>query len=44
MSDVGADEWRHFVCVETCNVGDHAINLAPGQSHTMTALISLGAI
>jgi glucose-6-phosphate 1-epimerase len=44
MSDLGADEWRHFVCVETCNVGDHAINLAPGQSHTMTALISLSAI
>jgi glucose-6-phosphate 1-epimerase len=44
MSDVGPDEWRQFVCVETCNVGDHAINLAPAQAHTMTALVSLGAI
>jgi glucose-6-phosphate 1-epimerase len=44
MSDVGADEWRQFVCVETCNVGDHAINLAPAQAHTMSALISVSAI
>jgi glucose-6-phosphate 1-epimerase len=44
MSDVGADEWRTFVCVETCNVGDHAVNLAPSQVHTMSALISVSAI
>jgi glucose-6-phosphate 1-epimerase len=41
MSDVGHDEWRQFVCVETCNVGDHAVNLAPAQAHTITALVSL---
>jgi glucose-6-phosphate 1-epimerase len=44
MSDLGADEWRQFVCVETCNIGDHAVTLAPAQAHTMTALISLSAI
>jgi len=44
MSDLGTDEWRQFVCVETCNVGDHAINLPPGQAHTMTALISLSTM
>jgi D-hexose-6-phosphate mutarotase len=44
MSDLGPHEWRHFVCVETCNVGDHSINLAPTQAHTMTALISLGTL
>lgn len=44
MSDLGADEWRHFVCVETCNIGDHAITLQPAQTHTMTALVSIGAI
>jgi glucose-6-phosphate 1-epimerase len=44
MSDLGVDEWRHFVCVETSNVGDHAVTLAPAQAHTMTALISLGAL
>jgi len=44
MSDLASDEWRQFVCVETCNIGDHAINLQPTQKHTMTALISVGAI
>ena len=44
MSDLGADEWRHFVCVETCNIGDHAVTLQSAQTHTMTALVSVGAI
>jgi len=44
MSDLGAEEWRQFVCVETCNVGDHGVTLAPGQAHTMSALISLNEI
>lgn len=41
MSDFGADEWQRMVCVETCNVADHAITLAPGNIHTMTAIISV---
>jgi len=44
MPDVGAEEWRQFICVETCNVADHGITLAPAQAHTITALISLSAI
>ncbi len=44
MSDLGADEWRQFVCVETCNIGDHAITLAPAQAYTITALISVSAL
>jgi glucose-6-phosphate 1-epimerase len=44
MSDLGANEWRQFICVETCNIGDHGITLAPAQAHTMTALISLSAL
>lgn len=44
MSDMGAEQWRQFVCVETCNVGDHGITLAEGQTHTMAALISLNEI
>jgi len=43
MADLGADEWRQFVCVETCNVGDHAVTLGEGQAHTMSALISLNS-
>jgi D-hexose-6-phosphate mutarotase len=44
MSDLGANEWRQFVCVETGNIGDHAVSLTPAQARTMTALISLSAL
>jgi len=37
MGDFGDDEWTQLVCVETCNVLDRAVILAPGQRHTMTA-------
>jgi glucose-6-phosphate 1-epimerase len=41
MADFGDDEWPEMVCVETCNVGDYARTLAPGESHTMTAIIAV---
>jgi glucose-6-phosphate 1-epimerase len=41
MSDFGDDEWAGMVCVETCNVADHAITLEPGKSHAMTAVVSV---
>jgi glucose-6-phosphate 1-epimerase len=41
MPDFGDDEWPAMVCVETCNVNDHARKLAPGESHTMTAIIEV---
>ena len=44
LGDLAADEWRQFVCVETCNVGDHAVTLGEAQAHTMSALISLNGI
>jgi D-hexose-6-phosphate mutarotase len=37
MPDFGLDEWTGMVCVETCNIRDNAIELAPGKSHQMTA-------
>jgi glucose-6-phosphate 1-epimerase len=40
MADFGDDEWPGMVCVETCNVAEEAITLAPGATHTMTAKIS----
>ena len=40
MADFGDDEWPTMVCVETANVADDAVVLAPGASHTMRALIS----
>ena len=37
MADFGDDEWRRMVCVETCNVREHAVTLDPGASATMAA-------
>jgi glucose-6-phosphate 1-epimerase len=41
MSDLGDDEWRQFVCVETCNVAKHGVTLAPGAQHRMRAIIAI---
>jgi glucose-6-phosphate 1-epimerase len=41
MPDFGDDEWRGMVCVETANVGDAAVRLEPGQTHTMSATVSV---
>jgi D-hexose-6-phosphate mutarotase len=41
FSDIGEGEWRRMVCVETANVGDAAIRLAPGETHTMQAVVSI---
>ena len=40
MADFGDDEWPAMMCVETANVGESAITLAPGAVHTMRATIS----
>jgi glucose-6-phosphate 1-epimerase len=39
MPDFGDDEWPAMLCIETCNVREHAVTLAPGQSHTMSATV-----
>ena len=44
MADFGDEEWPHMLCVETCNVAQSAITLAPNQSHTMTATITIDRI
>jgi glucose-6-phosphate 1-epimerase len=41
MSDFGDDEWQRMVCVETANVKDDAVSLAPGQSHLMSMSLSV---
>jgi glucose-6-phosphate 1-epimerase len=41
MRDIGEDGWRGFVCVETANVGPHAVPLAPRARHAMTARIDV---
>ncbi|HEV2949162.1 MAG TPA: D-hexose-6-phosphate mutarotase [Gemmataceae bacterium] len=44
MSDLGDAEWTQMVCIETSNVSDFAVDLAPGQQHTMRATIRLAHI
>jgi glucose-6-phosphate 1-epimerase len=39
MSDLGDNEWRQFACVEASNILSNAITLAPGEEHTMTAIL-----
>lgn len=41
LSDLGDDEWVQMLCIETCNVSDSAVELAPGQRHKMQAIIRL---
>ena len=41
LSDFADDEWVQMICIETSNVSDCAVNLPPGQQHTMRALVSV---
>jgi glucose-6-phosphate 1-epimerase len=41
MPDFGDDEWPRMLCVETANVADNAVALAPGATHVMQALVRL---
>jgi glucose-6-phosphate 1-epimerase len=41
LSDLGDDEWMQMICIETSNVADFALALAPGQQHTMEAVVKL---
>jgi glucose-6-phosphate 1-epimerase len=41
MHDLGEDEWRSMLCVETANAAADAVRLAPGQRHVMRARISV---
>ena len=41
MPDFGDDEWPRMLCVETANVGEQALTLAPGASHVMSATLAV---
>ena len=41
LTDLAPDSWQHFLCLEAANTGTDAITLAPGQSHTLEARITL---
>ena len=42
MPDFGDDEWPTMLCIETCNVREHAVTIVPGQSRAMGAVIRPG--
>ncbi len=44
MKDLGEDQWPRMLCIEMSNVGHFAVELAPGQAHTMTARTTLGKL
>jgi len=41
LRDMGAEEWREMVCVESANVGENAIHLQPGGTHVLGVVISV---
>lgn len=41
LPDFGDEEWKTMLCVETCNVGRHAVQLPAGGMHRMKAIISV---
>jgi glucose-6-phosphate 1-epimerase len=41
MADLGDDEWAQMLCVETSNVLDFAVEVAPGAQHRMSAVIQI---
>jgi len=41
MSDLGNEEYKTFVCVETANAGEDIYQLAKGESHTLGTQITV---
>jgi glucose-6-phosphate 1-epimerase len=39
LSDFADDEWMQMICIETSNVSDFEVDLAPGRQHKMKALV-----
>jgi glucose-6-phosphate 1-epimerase len=42
IADLGNGEWKQMLCIEVTNVGDFAVELAPGQQHVMRATVRVG--
>jgi D-hexose-6-phosphate mutarotase len=41
LSDVGAGEWKQFICVEAVNALENSVTLAPGATHTIRASVKV---
>ena len=44
LSDMADDGWQQMLCIETANVMDDIVHLAPGQSHTLGIKIESTAL
>ncbi len=44
LTDLGDDQWKSMLCIESANVGDTAVDLAPGEQHMMTGRARVGNI
>lgn len=44
LRDLGDGEWTQFLCVEASNILGAAVLLEPGQTHTMTAVLSVAKL
>ncbi len=44
LRDLGEGEWKRFLCVEASNIMGAAVTLAPGQEHTMSAVLSVAKL
>ncbi len=44
LSGMAADDWTRFCCIESANVRANTIAVAPGQSHTLSLVLSSRAV
>jgi len=44
LSDFGDDEWTQMCCIESANIADHAVVVAPGESHTLVVTVGVEAL
>lgn len=44
LRDLGEGEWKQFLCVEASNIISNAVTLAPGQEHTISAVLSVAKL
>jgi glucose-6-phosphate 1-epimerase len=44
MADMGTDDWKGMICIETANAADNAVKLGAGDTHRMTANIRIHTI
>lgn len=42
LPDLAPDDWHQFACIETANVAENAVTLAPQQAHSMAMHLSVG--